>query len=65
VYLAAFDIYDLGKDIAETDLQLAMVESHDASAEQVEFLENVAVNRGGSIQFFDTEEEAKSWLGVT
>jgi hypothetical protein len=62
VNLSEFDIIDLGKEIAKLNLQIAVVESHDASNEDVDFLENVALNRGGSIRFFDTQKEAKGWL---
>ena len=65
VNLEVIDIFDLGNQLAELRLQIAMVESHDASAENVGFLENVAFNRGGQIQFFDTEKDAKDWLGVS
>jgi hypothetical protein len=30
-----------------------------------DFLETVVFNRGGPLQFFETEKEAKSWLGVS
>ena len=65
VDLAVLDIYDLGKEIAKLDLRIAMVESHDASNEDVYFLETVVWNRGGPIQFFDTEKEAKDWLEIS
>ena len=59
------DIYDLGSELAGMQLQIAMAESHDASDEDVSFLENVAANRGGSNCFFDTEKEARDWLGIS
>ena len=65
VDLALLEIYDLGSDLAELHLQIAMVESHDASDEDVSFLENVVANRGGPIRFFNTEKEAKNWLGIS
>ena len=65
VNLALLDIYDLGSEIANLHLQIAMVESHDAPDEDVSFLENVVANRGDPIRFFDTEEEAKGWLEVS
>jgi hypothetical protein len=46
-------------------LPIAMAESHDASDEDVSFLENVVANRGEPIRFFDTEREAKDWLGIS
>ena len=65
VNLEVIDIFDLGSQLAELHLQIAMVESHDASDENVGFLENVAFNRGGQIRFFDTKKDAKYWLGVS
>ena len=64
VRLSVLDILELGSQIADMGVEIAVVESHDASDENVEFLENVAWNRGGLIQFFDTQTEAKEWLGV-
>ena len=65
VKLSALDIFDLGENIAKLGLKIAVVELHDASNEDVRFLETVAMNRGGPIQFFDNEQEAKDWLGIT
>ena len=65
VKLATMDILQLGKAIAKFNLRIAVVESHDAGADNEEFLESVAFNRGGSIQFFETEAAANDWLGVT
>ena len=65
VNLSTFDILDLGQQIAKLDLRIAMVESHDASNEDVKFLENAVWNRGGYIRFFDSELEAKYWLGIS
>ena len=62
VKLSTFDILDLGQQIAKLDLRIAIVESHDASNEDVNFLENTVWNRGGYIRFFDSEIEAKYWL---
>jgi hypothetical protein len=59
------DIYDLGSELAGMQLPIAMAESHDASDEDVSFLENVVANRGEPIRFFDTEREAKDWLGIS
>ena len=64
VRLATFDIYDLGKHIAKLGLQIAVVESHDASVEEVNLLENVVENRGAPIQFFEDEQLARDWLGI-
>ena len=62
VNLSTFDILDLGQKIAELGLRIAIVESHDALTEDVNFLENAVWNRGGHIRFFDSEMEAKYWL---
>ena len=65
VKLSVLDIYDLGEEIAKTHLQIAIAESHDASKDDEDFLETAVFNRGGPLQFFDSEKEAKSWLGVS
>ncbi|MCZ6898348.1 MAG: hypothetical protein O7D95_06565 [Betaproteobacteria bacterium] len=65
VRLSTQEIFELGKEIAKLSLQIAVVELHDASKENVEFLENVVVNRGVPIQFFDNEQDAKDWLEVS
>ena len=64
VRLSEMDIFHLGERIAEMGLTIAVVESHDAMAKDVRFLENVATNRGAPIQFFDNVKEAKIWLRV-
>ena len=64
VNLSANDILDLGKEIAKLNLKIAVAELHDASKEDVKFLETVVWNRGGPIKFFDSEMEAKYWLGI-
>ena len=64
VRLSFTDIYDLGEEIARLGLRIAVVEDHDASDEDVDFLETVALNRGGSLRFFNAERDAKDWLGV-
>jgi len=64
VRLSTLDIYSFGKEIAKLGLQIAVVEVHDASKENEKFLESVVASRGSSIQFFDNEQNAKSWLGV-
>ena len=64
VRLSTTEIFDLGQVIARSRLRIAVAETHDASNDEVEFLENVATNRGGSIQFFDNEQDAKDWLGI-
>ena len=65
VSLETMDIYDLGDQIAATRLQIAIVESHDASDDDENFLETVVFNRGGPLQFFIDEEEARNWLEVS
>lgn len=62
VSLSPLEIRDLGKEIAKLDLRIAVAESHDASKDDVDFLENVVWNRGRPIKFFDSELEAKYWL---
>ena len=65
VKLSTSEIYILGEEIAKLSLQIAVVESHDASSENVLFLENVVSNRGIPIQFFDNEQYAKDWLKIS
>lgn len=65
VNLTVVDIYGFGREAAKLRLQVAVVESHDASKKNVSFLETVMRNRGGSIQFFDTEKKAKEWLAFS
>ena len=65
VTLSAVEVFKLGEEIAKLALQIAVVELHDASKENVKFLENVVINRGVPIQFFDNEQDAKDWLGIT
>ena len=64
VSLTVADIYGFGIEAAKLRLQVAVVESHDASKGDVSFLETVMWNRGSSIRFFDTEQEAKDWLAI-
>jgi len=59
------DIYELGKEIARRHLQIAVVGSHDASSDDVHFLETVDSNRGGVILFFGYQDDANAWLRVT
>ena len=65
VDLSTLDLYDLGEQIAGSRLQIAIVESHDASDEDETFLETVVFNRGGPLQFFATAEDAEHWLAST
>ena len=64
VKLKPMEIFELGAEIAKLHLMLAIVQSHDASKEDEDFLKNVAANRGSSIQFSDNEQDARYWLGV-
>ena len=64
VKLSAFDILELGREIAKLDLQLAIAEIHDASDDAVDLLESVVSNHGGAIQFFDNVRDAKEWLEI-
>ncbi len=63
--LSVTDIYDLGEEIAKLGLRIAVVESHDASVEDVTFLENVVSNRSNPIRFFHNEQGAKDWRKIT
>ena len=65
VGLSTFDIFELGGQIANSRLRIAIAEEHDAANEDVEFLESVAWNRGGLIKFFDSKKEAEDWLGTS
>lgn len=65
VNLGVGDIHDLGIEIAKLNLQIAIVESHDATNEDTEFLENVMWNRGSSMQFFDNQKDARHWLAIS
>ena len=64
VRLSTMDLFALGAKVAQLGLRVAVVESHDATSEDVRFLENVATNRGSPMQFFDNEQDAKNWLEV-
>ena len=64
VELSTVDLLQLGTEVANSRLRIAVVEEHDASPEDVSFLENVAWNRGGLIRFFDNEAAAKDWLDI-
>ena len=64
VKLTPSQVFKLGEEIAKLNLMFAIVQLHDAPREKEELLENTAGNRGSVIQFFDSEQEAKDWLGV-
>ena len=65
VKLSVTDIFTCGQEIAKLGLMIAVVELHDASDKDVTFFENVVRNRGIPLQFFDNQQDAKDWLGVT
>ena len=62
VRLSTSDIYDLGREVAKSQIRIAVVEEHDADPEDTIFFETVARNRGGFIKFFADEDSAKRWL---
>ena len=64
VGLSAFDILELGKEIAKIGIQMAIVEIHDASDDALSLLESAASNRGGAVRFFDNTRDAKQWLEI-
>ena len=64
VKLTGSEVYKLGKEVTKLNLMVAIVQLHDASREMESFLENVTVNRGLPVQFFDNEKDARDWLGV-
>ncbi len=64
VRLSVLGIYDLGEELARLGLKIAFSVQHDASIRDIRFFETVASNRGGDIRFFDSEQQAKDWLGV-
>ena len=64
--LSMLDFYDTGVDVAKTRLRFAIcIGVHNITARDETFLENVAVNRGGSLRFFQNETEALNWLDVS
>ena len=64
VKLTEMEIFALGEEIGKLKLKIAIVELHDALQEDVDFLENIATNRGSPVRFFNNEQNAKDWLGV-
>ena len=58
------ELFELGKAIARQQLMIAFATEHDASAENARLFQNVATDRGSPIRFFDTEADARAWLGV-
>ena len=65
VRLSVVEIFNLGEEIAKLNLLIAVVEVHDASKEDEKFLENVVATRGSPLRFFDNEQDAKDWLGIS
>ena len=59
--LSAFDILEMGREIAKLQLQMAIAEIHDASNDAVDLLESVASNHGGAVHFFDNTQDAREW----
>ena len=64
VDLSTFDLFELGQQIAQLGLQVAILENDDASQMARSFLETVTFNRSRPLRFFGTEEEAMAWLEV-
>lgn len=64
ISLSAFDLLDLGAEIAKRKLQMAIVELSDASEDALSLLESAARNRGGAVKFFDNVGDAKTWLEI-
>ncbi len=64
VQLTTMEIFRFGEAVAKQDLRVAIVNTSNASRTDEEFLENVSTNRGSPIKFFNSEEDAKKWLGV-
>jgi hypothetical protein len=65
VNLSPSQLLRLADQIAESNLQIAVVESHDASHQEVSFLRAIVLTRGRPIQFFDSELDARKWLGIS
>jgi hypothetical protein len=65
IKLSAFDILELGAEIAKLDIRMAIVELHDASDDAVSLLECAALNRGGAVKFFENVSDAKGWLEIS
>jgi hypothetical protein len=65
VNLSPSQILRLAEQISESNLQIAVVESHDATHQEVSFLRAIVLTRGRPIQFFDSELDARKWLGIS
>ena len=64
IKLTAFDILELGVDIARYDFQMAFADEHDASNDAMSLFETTVSNRGGAIRFFDNVADARGWLEI-
>lgn len=65
IRLGVTGLFYTGVDIATSRLKVAfVVTSHDATVDDEAFMETVVCNRGGSVQFFQSESEAIDWLDV-
>lgn len=65
VKLSTMEIFAAAERIVQSKLRIAFcVSNHEASQRDVSFFETVAVNRGGSVKFFESESEALDWLGT-
>ena len=64
VQLAINEVLYLGREIGKHNLTVAVVNRHDAPDEYLSLVEDVAINRGGSIRFFQNEQDAKDWLDI-
>jgi hypothetical protein len=65
ISLSAFDIMELGEEIAKHGLQMAFADVHDASSDAMSLLEITVSRRGGAIKFFDSVTDAENWLEIT
>lgn len=64
VKLTTMEFYAFGEAIGKLNLKIAVVSRIDGSKEDAKLFENVATNRGSQMRLFDTEQDAKDWLGV-
>lgn len=64
VKLTKMEFFKLGEEVAKLQVKVAIFTLTDASKDDERFFENVALNRGSNIQFFNNEQDAKDWLGV-
>lgn len=65
IRLSTLEIYQAGVYLAQLSLKLAVVfDEHDLSPRDVEFVKDVASNRGAEIGFFTNQSDALQWLGI-